>query len=83
MISKRAKRRARGRQIEAMTRLRQSARSAVRRPYSSAALGLAVLFCATRPMTLRDRVPRMTIETVMGTDPAPAIDVQASEPAHA
>lgn len=35
----------------------------------------------TRPMTLG--VPRITIETTMGTDPAPAIDVQASEIDHA
>ena len=55
-------------------------RAAAFRPFAER---LAVLFCATRPMTLRDRVPLMTIETTMGTDPAPAIDVQASEPANA
>ena len=33
----------------------------------------------TRPMTLGDRVPRIAIETTMGSASEPAIDVQASE----
>jgi hypothetical protein len=33
----------------------------------------------TRPITVGNRVPRITIETTMGADPAPAIDAQASE----